>query len=50
MQNEGSLEIGTLKTKLDLSGKQWDVALKGLAKNGITQVSKVNDIVTVSLA
>ncbi|MFY9280497.1 MAG: lysine--tRNA ligase [Bacteroidia bacterium] len=50
MQNEGSLEIGTLKTKLDLSGKQWDVALKGLSKNGITQVSKVNDIVTVSLA
>ncbi|MDA0777759.1 MAG: lysine--tRNA ligase [Bacteroidetes bacterium] len=50
VQNEGSLEIGTLKTKLDLSGKQWDVALKGLAKNGITQVSKVNDIVTVSLA
>lgn len=50
MQNEGSLEIGTLKTKLDLSGKQWDVALKWLAKNGITQVSKVNDIVTVSLA
>ncbi|HCD68160.1 MAG TPA: lysine--tRNA ligase [Bacteroidetes bacterium] len=50
MQNEGSLEIGTLKTKLDLSRKQWDVALKGLAKNGITQVSKVNDIVTVSLA
>ena len=49
-QNEGSLEIGMLKTKLDLSGKQWDVALKGLAKNGITQVSKVNDIVTVSLA
>ena len=49
-QNEGSLEIGTLKTKLDLSGKQWDVALKGLAKNGITQVSKVNDVVTVSLA
>ena len=49
-QNDGSLEIGTLKTKLDLSGKQWDVALKGLAKNGITQVSKVNDIVTVSLA
>jgi lysyl-tRNA synthetase, class II len=50
VQYEGSLEIGMLKTKLDLSGKQWDVALKGLAKNGITQVSKVNDIVTVSLA
>ncbi|HBN03112.1 MAG TPA: lysine--tRNA ligase [Bacteroidetes bacterium] len=49
-QNEGSLEIGTLKTKLELSGKQWDVAFKGLAKNGITQVSKVNDVVTVSLA
>ena len=50
VQYEGSLEIGMLKTKLDLSGKQWDVALKGLAKNGITQVSKVNDVVTVSLA
>jgi lysyl-tRNA synthetase class 2 len=45
----GALEIGELKTKLELSGKQWDVALKGLAKHGITQVTKVDNVVTVSL-
>jgi lysyl-tRNA synthetase class 2 len=48
-QNEGSLEIGDLKTRIELSGKQWDKALKGLAKHGITQVAKVEGVVTVSL-
>ena len=48
-KNEGSLEISDLKTKLELSGKQWDKALKGLAKHGITQVAKVDGVVTVSL-
>ena len=47
--SNGALEIGELKTKLELSGKQWDVALKGLAKHGITQVSKVEGVVTVGL-
>lgn len=47
--SNGALEIGELKTKLELSGKQWDVALKGLAKHGITQVTKVDNVVTVSL-
>jgi lysyl-tRNA synthetase class 2 len=48
-QNDGSLEISDLKTRLELSGKQWDVALKGLANHGITHVSKVDDVVTVGL-
>ena len=48
-QNEGSLEIRDLKSRLELSGKQWDVSLKGLAKHGITQVSKTDGVVTVSL-
>lgn len=47
--NDGALEIGDLKTKLELSGKQWDKALKGLAKHGITSVAKVDGVVTVSL-
>ncbi len=47
--SNGALEIGELKTKLELSGKQWDVALKGLAKHGITQVTKVDNVVTVGL-
>ena len=47
--NGGSLEISDLKSRIEMSGKKWDTALKGLAKHGITQVGKVNDVVTVSL-
>ena len=47
--NEGALEIADLKSRIEMSGKKWDVALKGLAKHGITQVSKVEGVVTVSL-
>ncbi len=48
-QNEGSLEIADLKSRIEMSGKQWDKALKGLAKHGITQVSKTDGVVTVAL-
>lgn len=47
--NDGALEIGNLKSRIEMSGKQWDKALKGLAKNGITEVAKVDGVVTVSL-
>jgi lysyl-tRNA synthetase class 2 len=47
--NDGALEIGDLKSRIEMSGKQWDKALKGLAKNGITEVAKVDGVVTVSL-
>lgn len=46
---DGALEIGDLKSRIEMSGKQWDKALKGLAKNGITEVAKVDGVVTVSL-
>ncbi|PCJ65238.1 MAG: lysine--tRNA ligase [Bacteroidetes bacterium] len=49
LTQNGSLEIGDLKTKIEMSNKQWDKALKGLAKHGITQVAKEGDVVTVSL-
>ena len=49
LQNDGALEIGDLKTRIDLSGKQWDKTLKGLAKHDITQVAKVEGVITVSL-
>jgi lysyl-tRNA synthetase class 2 len=48
-QNNGSLEIADLKSRIEMSGKKWDTALKGLAKHGITQVSKVDGVVTVAL-
>jgi lysyl-tRNA synthetase class 2 len=47
--NDGALEMGDLKSRIEMSGKQWDKALKGLAKNGITEVAKVDGVVTVSL-
>jgi lysyl-tRNA synthetase class 2 len=47
--HDGALEIGDLKSRIEMSGKQWDKALKGLAKNGITEVAKVDGVVTVSL-
>ena len=47
--HDGALEIGDLKSRIEMSGKQWDKALKALAKNGITEVAKVDGVVTVSL-
>ncbi len=48
-QNDGALEISDLKTRIELSGKQWDKTLKGLAKQDITKVTKVEGVITVSL-
>ena len=45
----GTLEISDLKSRIELSNKQWDKTLKGLAKHGITQVTKEGDVVSVSL-
>jgi lysyl-tRNA synthetase class 2 len=49
LSENGTLEINDLKSRIELSNKQWDKTLKGLAKFGITKVSKENDVVSVSL-
>ena len=49
LQENGNLEIGDLKSRLELSNKQWDKTLKGLAKHRITSVAKVDEVVIVSL-
>ena len=49
LSENGTLEISDLKSRIELSNKQWDKALKGLAKHGITQVAKEGDVVSVSL-
>jgi lysyl-tRNA synthetase class 2 len=43
------MELGDLKAKSDLSGKKWDKAIKGLTKNKLASVSKVDDVLTVEL-
>jgi lysyl-tRNA synthetase class 2 len=50
VQNEGSIDLGTLKLKAGLSGKQWDVSMKSLTKQGILKVTKTDDQLTVALA
>lgn len=43
LSKEQSMDLNTLKEQAGLSNKQWDIAVKGLAKHGLTKVSKVND-------
>ena len=49
LSENGTLEINDLKSRIELSNKQWDKTLKGLAKHGIIKVSKEDDVVSVSL-
>tara|TARA_B100000497_G_scaffold37803_1_gene44416 strand:- start:2800 stop:4503 length:1704 start_codon:yes stop_codon:yes gene_type:complete len=49
LSENGTLEISDLKSRIELSNKQWDKTLKGLAKHGITQVTEEGDVVSVSL-
>lgn len=46
---EAPMELGDLKAKSDLSGKKWDKAIKGLTKNKLATVSKVDNVLTVEL-
>lgn len=49
LKAESPVAIGLLKEKAGLSGKKWDVAMKGLTGKGIAKVTKEGDAVTVSL-
>jgi lysyl-tRNA synthetase class 2 len=40
VEKMGSMELGTLKSQLDLSNKQWDKSLKHLNQNELTKVFK----------
>lgn len=49
VQVQGSMDLGALKAKAGLSGKQWDVSIKALTKNGLLKVTKTEDQLTVDL-
>jgi lysyl-tRNA synthetase class 2 len=49
MQTEKSMELNSLKTKANLSNKQWDLSIKNLTKNNLLKVSKVDEVLTVDL-
>jgi lysyl-tRNA synthetase class 2 len=50
VQKEGEMDLNVLKSKAGLSGKQWDVSIKSLTKQGILKVTKTDDQLTVTLA
>ena len=49
LAKEQSMELNTLKDKTGLSNKQWDKGVKGLAKHGLTKVTKSEDTLTIEL-
>ncbi|HLW39531.1 MAG TPA: amino acid--tRNA ligase-related protein, partial [Brumimicrobium sp.] len=49
LAKEKSMHLENLKAQADLSNKQWDKALKGLAKLGLTKVTKTDDVLTIEL-
>jgi lysyl-tRNA synthetase class 2 len=50
IQKEGEMDLNTLKLKSGLSGKQWDVSIKALTKQGILKVTKTEDSLSVGMA
>jgi len=49
LAKENAMELNSLKDKTGLSNKQWDKGVKGLAKHGITKVTKSDDVLTIEL-
>jgi lysyl-tRNA synthetase class 2 len=49
LKAENNQELGSLKTKSELSGKKWDAAMKELAKHNLTKVVVDGDSKTVVL-
>lgn len=49
LSKEQSMELNSLKEAAGLSNKQWDKGIKGLAKHGLTKVTKTDDSLIVDL-
>ncbi|MBN7812480.1 lysine--tRNA ligase [Algoriphagus sp. H41] len=49
LKKEHPIELAKLKGQAGLSGKKWDVAMKGLAQKELAKVQKDGDLLTVQL-
>ena len=49
LKKEKSMDLSDLKTQSGLSNKGWDKGIKGLAKHGLTKVTKTDDNLIVEL-
>lgn len=43
------MELNSLKFVVNLSNKVWDISIKGLIKNGLLKVIKIDDVLIVDL-
>jgi lysyl-tRNA synthetase class 2 len=43
LSRESKMDLNELKSQVELSNKQWDKAIKGLAKHGLTKVTKTDE-------
>ncbi len=50
LSKEEKMDLNGLKEQVGLSGKQWDVAMKGLAKHGLTKVENTDEGLFVEIA
>ena len=49
LSKELSMDLNVLKEQAGLSGKQWDIAVKGLTKHGVAKVQKIDDQLIIAL-
>lgn len=49
LSKEQSMDLNDLKEAASLSNKQWDKGIKGLAKHGLTNVTKTDEALIVSV-
>jgi lysyl-tRNA synthetase class 2 len=49
LKTQKSMNLNDLKVQSGLSNKGWDKGIKGLAKNGLTKVTKTDDALIVEL-
>jgi lysyl-tRNA synthetase class 2 len=49
LKTQKSMDLSDLKAQSGLSNKGWDKGMKGLAKHGLTKVTKTNDALIVEL-
>jgi lysyl-tRNA synthetase class 2 len=50
LKTQKSMSLNDLKAQTGLSNKAWDKGMKGLAKHGLTKVTKTDDALIVALA
>lgn len=49
LKDNSPIDLSELKAQAGLSNKKWDKAMKGLAKHGLTEVTKTEDNLIVAL-